>query len=109
MLVLEEGCTVRTRGRHVPAKRIALQRISKLMEAARDELERNPDRSRRYVQLARAISTRCKVRIPRLRRKICRRCNTLMIPGKTFRVRIRKGRAIYTCMSCGRVYRFPIR
>ena len=95
--------------RRIPTKRIALERINTLMRLAEEQIQENPDRSRRYVAVARAISTRCKVRIPHLRRKVCRRCNTLIIPGKTFRVRIRKGRAIYTCIHCGSVYRFPIR
>jgi len=89
-------------------KRIARERIERLLSLASLELDRNPERSSRYVHIARRISMRCKVRIPgRWRRMVCKRCETLLVPGKTSMVRLRESRIVVTCMSCGRVYRYP--
>ncbi len=89
-------------------RKIALDRISKLLSSAEEEFPTHPERSSRYVQLARSIAMRCNVRLPqRWRRMICRRCNALLIPGRTSRVRLRRLRVNVTCMTCGKVYRYP--
>jgi ribonuclease P protein subunit RPR2 len=89
-------------------RRIARERIAHLLHLAERELDDHRDRSRRYVSLARRISMRCKVRMPgEWRRRICKRCNLLLVPGKTSTVRIRDSRLNVTCRGCGRVHRYP--
>ena len=88
---------------------LALQRIERLFEfaeaAARNEQEL---RSRRYLELARTIGMRYRVRIPRhLKARICRRCHALLIPGKTARIRLRGEYLSTTCLSCGEQMRRP--
>ena len=52
-------------------------------------------------------STRNRLPLPISQRHwICRGCTSLMIPGKSARVRIRNGQRITTCMECGKVRRF---
>ena len=95
------------RRRKAKAKRIARERIDRLMYLARMEYESNPERSRRYVSLARKISMRQRVRIPRaMKRMICKACHNLLIPGTSARVRLVEGRVCVTCLSCGRVMRY---
>ena len=68
------------------------------------------DLARRYLILARKIGMRYTVRIPtRLKRSICKRCRSPMIPDLTSRIRIRDGRRIVTCLECGQVMRYPFK
>lgn len=84
---------------------LALHRIRKLVALAGDSQE---ERRRRYVQLARRIAMRYQVSLPTdLRRRICRSCDELLVPGRTARVRVSQGRVAVTCLRCGSVRRFP--
>ncbi|MEA2076203.1 MAG: ribonuclease P protein component 4 [Euryarchaeota archaeon] len=88
---------------------IAVQRIERLFELAeaeaRDEREQ---RSKRYIELARAIGMRYRVRIPRyLKMRLCKRCYALLIPGKNARVRLRGEYMTTTCLRCGQHMRRP--
>lgn len=40
--------------------------------------------------------------------KICRTCQSSMIPGKSSRIRISNGFILNTCMTCQRIYRFRL-
>jgi ribonuclease P protein subunit RPR2 len=82
------------------------ERIERLLKMAREaELERQ----RRYVELATRISTRTRTRIPRkLKRQICKGCGALLVPGRTARVRTRKGELRVTCTKCGTVRKIPM-
>ncbi|RLG33580.1 ribonuclease P [Methanosarcinales archaeon] len=89
-------------------RKIAFERIIRLFELA----EECPERSRRYLQLAKRIGMRHRVRIPRdLKQHMCRGCSVFLIPGKNARVRLqsRRGYITTTCLECGRVMRLPYR
>jgi ribonuclease P protein subunit RPR2 len=94
-------------------RRIALERILTLFRLADEALQEKPEQSQRYVNLARQIAMRCRVKMPReLRRRVCKHCNTLLRPGVNSRVRLRQRRephVVVTCLSCGRVHRYPVR
>jgi ribonuclease P protein subunit RPR2 len=88
---------------------LAEQRIERLFElaevAAKDGREQ---RSQRYIELARAIGMRYRVRIPKhLKMRLCKRCYALLIPGKTARVRLRSEYMTTTCLRCGEQMRRP--
>lgn len=85
---------------------IAADRIERLLQMAHDERHR-PDRSKRYVELARKIGMRYQVSIPgRWRRRICRSCHVMLTPGRDARVRVRRGTLRVTCARCGRTSRY---
>jgi len=89
---------------------IAADRIEILLKESRENLDKNPKLSHRYVELARKISTRTKVRIPKEeKRYLCKGCGLPLIPGKNARVRILPGnsRIVITCLSCGKLKRYP--
>jgi ribonuclease P protein subunit RPR2 len=89
---------------------IARERIDILLDQAKEYLPRNPDLSERYVELARKISTRTKVRIPREKKHyFCKNCGQPLVLGKNARVRLRSGnsRIIITCLNCGTLRRYP--
>lgn len=91
-------------------QKIAKERIQILFSLAEKEFKKHPERSRRYIQLARKIGLRYNVRLSKeLKRKFCKNCNSLLIPGKTEQVRIdSKNKVIVrTCLSCNRIYRHP--
>ncbi|HOT02969.1 MAG TPA: ribonuclease P [Methanolinea sp.] len=91
-------------------KRIARERITILFQRARECFLLEPARSDRYVDLARKISMKHRVRLDRrLRRQFCHHCGRLLVPGVNMRVRIRRGMVVITCLSCNQQTRFLAR
>jgi ribonuclease P protein subunit RPR2 len=99
------------RGRKKPEawQRIAGERMRILLEEAEDAFGKHPERSKRYVRLARKIGMRYNVRLAGTGRRFCKRCFTLLKPGVTCRIRARKDRkaVVVTCLACGHVSRHP--
>jgi ribonuclease P protein subunit RPR2 len=72
-------------------------------EAARNGRE---DRARRYVDIARGISGKTRVKIPKDRR-YCKSCHLPMLPGINCTVRLSNHRVCMRCDVCGEVRRTP--
>lgn len=90
-------------------QRIAGERIRTLFNLAEKELKTYPDRSRRYVELARKISLRYNIRLPKeLKRKFCKKCNTILKPGLTSTVRIQSKVLNIKCTRCNKIYRYKV-
>ena len=90
---------------------VAEERMRILLEHARDAAREDGTLSRRYVGLARKISMRTKVRIPRAEKLyLCKECGIALLPGLNARIRLRPGksRIAVTCLSCGGVRRYPV-
>lgn len=91
-------------------KKIAKERISILFNLAERELNKHPERSRRYVELARKIGLRYNIRLPKeLKRKFCKNCNTLLRPGLTCTVRMEKKMLSIRCSNCKEIYRYKVK
>lgn len=94
-------------------RRIALERISILFKTAIETFDGKPELAQRYVDLARKIGMRYKVRIPReFRRMVCKHCKGFILPGKNCTIRIRQEREthlVLTCLRCGGHMRVPLR
>ena len=94
-------------------RQVALERINILHRLARETYEKDPELSRRYTDLIMRIAQRTRTHLPRhIRREICRKCNTILIPGVSSRIRIRQRREPHvaiTCHTCGHVTRIPLR
>lgn len=102
-----KGPVVRRKKDSQKARDLALQRMEKLFSLAAEEHQNHPARSHRYVQIARQISTRTRVRMPRgLKRLFCRNCGCYLSPSST-RVRLRDGVLTATCQHCGTQMRRP--
>ena len=88
---------------------IAKERIDILFaQAEKEALNGRPDRSNRYVHLARKIGMRYNVRLPReYRMKYCRKCDAFLLPGVNAKYRMNNGKISVTCNNCGHVYRHP--
>ncbi len=97
-------------------REIALSRIKKLFNLAdkvvneykEGDLDFGKKLANRYVEIARRISMKYKVRIPsELKRRFCKKCHSFLIPGLNVRVRIQGNKVVYTCLECGNIMRFP--
>jgi ribonuclease P protein subunit RPR2 len=87
-------------------KKIARERIDILFSEA--EKTKDEKLKKRYVVLARKISTKFRMRIPKEhKRKFCRKCNSYFIPGKNVRVRLKNQKVIYSCFLCKHYTRLP--
>lgn len=90
-------------------RQIAEERIIELFRQADIMFSRDKSLADRYVALARRISQKYKVKIPRnLKRKFCKNCHSYIKPGVNCRVRIAKSRVIYYCLNCRKFMRFVI-
>jgi len=89
--------------------RIAKERVVYLIKRAEEWKNKDYELARRYVELAKRIAMRYRVRIPKeLKTIYCKKCLYPYKEGK-FRVRVRKRRVIITCLNCGFERRIPIR
>lgn len=102
---------MRGRGQKPEAwKRIARERIAILFDQAEREFRKHPERSRRYVELARKIGMRYNVRLTKgMRMRFCGKCLSYLKPGVNCRIRSRKDKqaVVVTCGVCGHVSRYP--
>ncbi len=86
-------------------RKIARERIEILLGLAKLALKAEPVLSKRYVALARRLGSRYNVAFSK--RWLCKKCNTVLLPGASCTVRIRKGVRILICSGCGAVKRLP--
>jgi len=90
-------------------RKIARERINILMDLAEKESrEGRTDRTKRYIGLAKKIGMRYNVRFPREhRRKICKHCNSFLIPSVNCRIRLTSGTVSTYCFKCKKYTRIP--
>lgn len=87
-------------------KRIAKERINELFLQA--EKTKEYPLQKRYVELARKIGTKFRVRIPpEYRRRFCKHCGAYWTPSRNVRVRLNNQKVIYTCGECKQYTRLP--
>ena len=87
---------------------LAEKNIKDLFELAEKEYSVHPERSHRYVEIARNISMRTRTRIPRfLKRRFCNKCHHFLVYGRNCRVRTKNTKVVITCLDCGNVMRIP--
>ncbi|MFW9832648.1 MAG: ribonuclease P protein component 4 [Candidatus Thorarchaeota archaeon] len=103
------------RRRHPRAKtrRLSQARVNILWEHAKREAKAGrPDLARQRIISARRLAQKTRSKIPyHIRRRVCKTCGTLLVPGDTCRVRVRHNRSRHvtvTCLSCGAIKRYYI-
>jgi len=89
-------------------QKIARERIKILYELALKEArEGDESLARRYIDHMVNLSTKYNVRISReMKRNFCKKCHTVLIPGKTAQVRLKKGKIVIKCLKCGTYKRY---
>lgn len=95
-----------------PEKRvkIAKERINILFRLAKKFHKEFPERTKRYIGLARKIGMRYNVRLDKERKKeFCKKCNSLLVPGYSATVRTDKKTKTVTikCLNCKNIMRTP--
>jgi ribonuclease P protein subunit RPR2 len=83
-----------------------------LLRQAEEIFSQDAELSKRYVGLAKKISKRTKVRIPREKKHyLCKNCGQPLVLGKNARIRLRpvNSRIIISCLGCGAIRRYPYR
>jgi len=92
-------------------KKIAEKRIKKLFELAEKKASSNRfNLADRYVELARKISMRYRVSIPKeFKRRFCKNCYRYLKPGINARVRLTSGKLVIYCENCGKFIRLPFK
>jgi len=90
-------------------QQIAKERIHILFNLAEKEFRKHPERARRYVELARKMGLRYNVRLKELKRRFCRSCNSLLIPGLSSEIKMdsKNNVKIIICKKCNSIYRYP--
>lgn len=87
----------------------AREQIEFLIEKAGEVFKKDSALADRYVEIARSISMKFKVRIkPSLQRRFCKHCYCYLMPGENCRVRTRDGKVVYYCRNCKKYMRFVI-
>jgi len=93
-------------------KHIARERVQILFEQAQNIHRESPKLAGRYVQTARKIAMSARISLPATyKRKFCKSCYALLVPGETSRVRIKPHRephVVITCLQCGQQMRIPL-
>lgn len=91
-------------------KIIAKERINILFDQADEIFNKHPKLADRYVELARKIAMKARIRIPKeLKRKFCRNCYSFLKPGINCRIRTRDKKIIYYCMNCKKYTKIMIK
>lgn len=91
-------------------REIAQERIKILFEQAEEVFHKDRVLANRYVEMARKIAMKIKVRIPlESKRKFCKHCHKFLMPGVNARVRTRDGKVVISCLECKKFMRIPIR
>ena len=86
---------------------IGEQRIAILLDQSETAVRagRN-DRASRYVDIARAVSGKTQIPMPKDRR-YCKKCRLPMMPGVNCTVRLSNHKVCMRCDVCGGVRRYP--
>ena len=90
---------------------VATERFQILLDQAKSMALKDEKLSRRYVSLARKISSRTKVRVPRESKMyLCKGCGIALVPGHNAKVRLHAHTTgiVISCLSCGAVKRYPV-
>ncbi|HII99094.1 MAG TPA: ribonuclease P [Methanoregula sp.] len=100
---------MKPRSKKPDAKQISRERVAVLFCQAELAFADHPERSNRYVELARKIAMRQRIRIDReYRRRFCHHCSSYLVPGQNMRVRVHRGNVVVTCNLCNKITRYRV-
>jgi ribonuclease P protein subunit RPR2 len=88
--------------------KIALERMEILLNLADEEFSLHPERSHRYVEMARKIATKYNLKMPSSwRGRFCRNCYKFLKPGSNCQIRLYDSMVNIKCLECGEIMRKP--
>ncbi|MAF99294.1 MAG: ribonuclease P [Nanoarchaeota archaeon] len=90
-------------------KDIARKRIKELFLQASKVFKEDQKLAHRYVTLARKLSMKARVRMPReYKRQFCKHCYKYLVSGTNARIRTKDGKVVISCFECKKFTRIPI-
>ncbi|WGI17934.1 hypothetical protein [Methanonatronarchaeum sp. AMET-Sl] len=90
-------------------KDLATQRIEKLFKEAEKQYKQNPELSHRYMEIAWKLKLKTRTTIPKkYKHRICRKCQSYLVPGQNQKTRIHRSKIIKTCKECGHTKRIHL-
>ncbi|MBS3793296.1 MAG: ribonuclease P [Candidatus Thorarchaeota archaeon] len=93
-------------------RKLAKTRIRILWKKAKEVAKEDPDLASDYVNTAKKIAQKARISLPqKITRRICKKCDAVLIPGRSARFRIRNNRSTHltvTCLHCGTIRRLPV-
>ncbi|MCK5107336.1 MAG: ribonuclease P [Nanoarchaeota archaeon] len=88
-------------------KEIAKDRIKTLFKEAEENFSLDPKLSNRYVELARKLVMKYRIRMPsEFKRRYCKHCYSYLMPSKNCRIRTKDGMLIVYCLDCKKFNKF---
>lgn len=88
--------------------KIAHERLEILFKIAEDEFSLHPERSHRYVVLARNIAQKYNLKMPSYwRGRYCKDCERFLKPGFNSKVRLNESAVTIQCLECGEISTIP--
>lgn len=83
-------------------QKIALERIHRLFDLAEKEFSSHPERSRRYVEIARSVGKKNNAAIPTgVKKRFCKKCGSYLKKGKNSEWKQKEKWVEITCKECG--------
>jgi ribonuclease P protein subunit RPR2 len=88
--------------------KIAEERIDILFKRADEEFNRHPERSHRYVEMARNIAKKYNLKMPATwSKRFCRSCQHFLKPGLNCQIRLSNSSVVIKCLECGNINKIP--
>ncbi len=88
--------------------KIAEERINILFNRAEEEFTKHPERSDRYVEMARNIAKRYNMKMPaKWGKRFCRNCHHFLKPGLNCQIRLSNSSVVIKCLECGNINKIP--
>ncbi|MAE12974.1 ribonuclease P [Candidatus Woesearchaeota archaeon] len=87
----------------------AEDRVGRLFGQADSVYGEDRSLSDRYIYLGRKLAMKARVRLSSvLKRRFCPSCYRYLRPGVNCRVRLYRGRLVYSCLLCKKQWRMPV-
>jgi len=86
------------------------ERIEILFDEAEKAFKTHPERSNRYVELARILSMKINYKLPKeIKMRFCKFCYAYLVPGANCKIRLNSNKKVKTiqCEVCGKTRRIP--
>lgn len=91
-------------------KSIAKERIEILFKEADNVFKKYPGLANRYVEMARKIAMKTKLKMPKkFKRRYCRNCHSYFKHGVNCRVRVNNSMVLCYCFNCKKYTRIPFK
>ena len=88
--------------------KIGEERINILFNRAEEEFTKHPERSDRYVEMARNIAKRYNMKMPaKWGKRFCRSCKHFLKPGLNCQIRLSNSSVVIKCLECGNINKIP--